>query len=261
MPPPAPRPLALVTGASSGIGRHLAEELARRGFDLVLGGRNETELERTAATVRGHGARATAVAGDLTRPADCVALAVAAGRPPDLVALNAGQAAGGDFAREVALPDALAVVDLDVRAVVHLAGLLLPAMVARGSGRVLVTASIAATTPGPGNAVYNAAKAFDLAFSLALREELRGTGVTVTALMPGPADTPIWRRARLATSLVGRAPKDDPARVAAMGVAATLDGRERVIAASAASKAVGRLGRILPDAAKARAHLVVARRR
>lgn len=261
MPVAAPRPLALVTGASSGIGRCLAAELARRGFDLLLAGRDAVELEATAAAARATGARSECVPGDLTQPADVVALAGRVTRPLAFLALNAGSAAGGDFVREVGLPDALAVVDLDVRAVVHLAGLLVPGMVKAGAGRVLVTASIAATTPGPGNAVYNAAKAFDLSFAVALRTELESSGVTVTALMPGPADTPIWRRSQLATSLVGSGPKDPPARVAAQGVRAALEGRERVIASSPLSKAAGRAGRLLPDAVKARAHGLVAKAR
>lgn len=254
------RPLALVTGASSGIGRELALELARRGFDLVLAAADDA-LEQAAEACRGRGARADVVVGDLTRPADVETLAGApAGRPLHLLALNAGQAAGGDFVREVALADALAVVDLDVRSTVHLAKLLLPGMVERGAGRVLVTSSIVATTPGPGNAVYNAAKSFDQSFALALREELRDTGVTVTALMPGATETPIWRRSGLQDSPAGRAPKDDPAAVAAAAVDALLAGEERVIASSLVSKLAGRAGRLLPDAVKARAHALAVRR-
>jgi short-subunit dehydrogenase len=260
--PTAARPLALVTGASSGIGRCLALQLAQRGFDLVLTA-VDAPLEAAAQDARARGAWVDAVRGDLTRRADVEALAaraIATERPLAFLALNAGQAAGGDFVREASLEDSLAVVDLDVRSTVHLAKLLVPRMVEQGSGRVLVTSSIAATSPGPGNVVYNAAKAFDQSFALALREELEGTGVTVTALMPGPADTPIWRRANLERSPVGRGPKDDPADVARQGIDAALAGEERVIAASLASKLAGRASRVLPDAVKAKAHGLVARR-
>lgn len=259
-----PRPLALVTGASSGIGRELALELAGRGYDLVIAARDAAALDAVATQARSRGAEVQAVSGDLTHPADVGELAervTAGGRSPELLALNAGQAAGGDFVREVALEDSLTVVDLNVRAVVHLAKLLVPAMVARGSGRVLITSSIAATVPGPGNAVYNATKSFDQSFALALREELSGSGVTVTALMPGPTDTPIWRRSNLERSIVGRLADDDPAKVAAAGLDAALAGDERVIASSLVSRATGRLSRVLPDRVKAKAHTFVARRR
>lgn len=254
----------MVTGASSGIGRCLALELAERGFDLLVAAVDADALEAAAAEARTRGATVEALWGALTLPTDVEALAahIAAGdRLLAFLALNAGQAAGGDFVREVALPDALTVVDLNVRAVVHLAKLLLPAMVAAGAGRVLITSSIVATTPGPGNAVHNASKSFDQSFALALREELRRTGVTVTALMPGPTETPIWRRSNLETSLVGRGPQDDPGKVAAAGVTAALRGKERVIARSVQSKLGGRAGRLLPDALKAKAHLVLTRRR
>ena len=257
------RPLALVTGASSGIGRQLALGLAGRGFDLVLAAADD-DLPAAAAEVRSRGAQVEGIRGDLTVPADVEALAAgvaATGRPLELLALNAGQAAGGDFVREMRLADALTVVDLNVRSTVHLAKLLLPAMVARGAGRVLVTSSIAATVPGPGNAIYNASKAFVQSFSVAVRTELRDTGVTVTALMPGPADTPIWRRSNLTSSLVGSGPKDDPAKVAAAGVDAALAGKERVIASSLPSRLAGRASALLPDSVKARAHQFVARRR
>lgn len=110
-------------------------------------------------------------------------------RPVDALALNAGVGAGGDFVRETALEKDLNVIDLNIRSTVHMAKRLLPDMVQRASGRVLFTSSIAATMPGTLNSVYNGSKAFVQSFAQAIRRELENTGVTVTALMPGPTET------------------------------------------------------------------------
>jgi short-subunit dehydrogenase len=129
-------------------------------------------------------------------------------RPIAALALNAGVGAGGAFVGETSLEDQLDIVDLNVRSSVHLAYRLLPTMVENGEGRVLFISSIAATSPGPSMAVYNASKAFLSSLSQALRDELKDTGVTVTALIPGPTDTEFFDRAgmedtKIATSSEG----------------------------------------------------------
>ncbi|AEG44202.1 SDR family oxidoreductase [Isoptericola variabilis] len=162
------------------------------------------------------GARVDAVRADLTTPDGLQALVEAVhavGRPVDVLVLNAGVANGGAFL-DTPLEDDLAVVALDVVAPVHLAKRLVPPMVERGGGRVLVTWSVAATMPGPYYATYAAAKAFGLSFAQALRHELRRTGVTVTALLPGPTDTAFFAAGRMQGTRLARGPKDDPARVA-----------------------------------------------
>ncbi|WP_346348886.1 SDR family NAD(P)-dependent oxidoreductase [Rhodococcus sp. T2V] len=135
------------------------------------------------------------------------------GRPLAAAALNAGVCRGGSFV-ETSLADILAVLDLDVRSTVHLAKLVLDDLTRRGAGRVLFTSSVASTMPGPYQAVYNASKSFVQSFSEALHSELAGTGVTVTALMPGPTDTHFFSRAHVGDTVLGRGPKDDPADVA-----------------------------------------------
>lgn len=119
------------------------------------------------------------------------------------IAINAGVGAGGDFARETDLQDDLNVIDLNVRSTVHLAKRVLQDMITRGQGRILFTSSIASSMPGTFNAVYNASKAFVQSFAEAIRNELKDTGVTVTALMPGPTDTEFFHRADMDGTKVG----------------------------------------------------------
>jgi short-subunit dehydrogenase len=137
---------------------------------------------------------------------------------------------------------------------VHLAKRVLPDMVDRGEGRVLVTSSIAATMPGTFQAVYNASKSFVQSFALALRNELKDTGVTVTSLMPGPTDTDFFDRADMLDTLVGSAEKDDPAVVAKQGFEALMKGDERVVAGGLKTKATAAAGKVMPDSMKAEQH-------
>jgi uncharacterized protein len=137
---------------------------------------------------------------------------------------------------------------------VHLAKRLIPDMVARGHGRVLFVSSIASTMPGSFQAVYNASKAFVQSFALALRNELKDTGVTVTALMPGPTDTEFFERADMLDTRIGAGDKDDPAEVARDGFEALMAGNERVVSHSLTTKLQGRGSRLLPDSAKAELH-------
>jgi uncharacterized protein len=178
----------------------------------------------------------------------------AAGRPVAAVALNAGVGAGGAFATGTDLAAELKLVDLNVRSTVHLAKLVVGDMVARGEGRLLFTSSIASTMPGPFQAVYNASKSFVQSFALALRSELKDTGVTVTSLMPGPTDTDFFERADMLDTKVGASDKDDPADVAREGFEALMAGKERVVSAGLITKLQGRGSRLLPDSAKAAMH-------
>lgn len=247
--------LAVVTGASSGIGRELAFQCASHGHDLIVVAEDDG-IEAIAATLRETGSAVTAVQADLTRTKGVKAVHQAitdSGVPADVLVLNAGRGIGGPFA-DTSLPDELAVIDLDVRSTVHLAKLVVPAMARAGRGRVLFTSSIAATMPGPNQAVYNASKAFVQSFALALRSELADHGVTVTTLMPGPTATSFFERARMLDTPIGSKPTDDPADVARQGYEALMAGRERVVASSLATKLQGRASRLLPDRVKAELH-------
>ena len=248
------RNLALVTGASSGIGRELAKQFAQHGFDLIVAA--EDELDGAVAELQSLGASVDGVRVDLAAPEGVEELwrrVEATGRPLDAAALNAGVGGGGGFV-DIDLEKQLNIVDLNCRSTVHLAHLVLRDMVARNSGRVLFTSSIASTMPGSFQAVYNASKSFDQSLALALRNELKDTEVTITSLMPGPTDTEFFERADMEDTKIGAGDKDDPEDVARLGFEALMDGKERVVAASPTTKLQGRASRLLPDSAKAQLH-------
>ena len=192
LPPPAPDRTAIVTGASSGIGREIARELARRGLGLTLVARREARLRELADELAGaYDVGVEVVAADLTDAAarEGVLAAVAgAGAVPTVLVNAAGLSTVGPVHRSDPAGE-LAMIRTDVEAVAHLCSLVLPGMVERGSGALLNVASTAAFQPMPGQAGYGASKAFVLSYSRALRAELRGTGVTVTVLCPGPVRT------------------------------------------------------------------------
>ena len=247
--------LAVITGASSGIGLELARQFAEHGFDLIVAAEDD-ELTAAAGSLDGADVQVDAVRVDLATPAGVEQLyerIQASNRPVDALALNAGIGSGGAFV-ETELEDELKLVDLNVRSVVHLAKLVVRDMVARGEGRVLITSSIASTMPGSFQAVYNASKSFDQSFALALRNELKDTGITVTSLMPGPTDTEFFERAEMLDTKVGSGDKDDPADVARDGFEALMAGDERVVSASLSTKIQARAGRVLPDSIKAEMH-------
>lgn len=248
------RPLAVVTGASSGIGRELAARFAENGYDLIVAAEEE-RIGAAASSFAELGIQAVPVRADLATfdgVEELYQAIQAAGRAPEALAINAGVGVGGDFARDNELADELRLIGLNVTGAVHLAKRVLPGMIAGGRGGVLFTSSIAATAPGPYHATYAASKAFLLSFAEALRHELRDTGVTVTALMPGPTDTEFFDRAGMqGTKLREQTAKDDPAEVAREGFEALMGGKDHVIAGSAKNKAQAAAGRVLPETKKA----------
>jgi short-subunit dehydrogenase len=244
----SPAGLAVVTGASSGIGLALARQFAQHGFDLVVAAEDDL-INEAADALRVSGQQVTPVVVDLATSdgvAGLWAQVEALGRPVAAAALNAGVGVGGRFA-DTALEDHLRLVDLDVRSTVHLAKLVVDHMVAQGSGRILITSSVAAVTPGPFHATYAAAKAFGHSFAEGIRTELQDSGVTVTSLMPGPTDTNFFDRAGLENSPIGQGPKDDPEDVAKDGFEALMDGKPHVVPGSFKNKAMAELGTHLPD--------------
>ncbi|MBY6680863.1 SDR family NAD(P)-dependent oxidoreductase [Rhodococcus sp. BP-316] len=256
------RPLALVTGASSGIGRELARLFARDGHDLVVVAESDG-LDVVATELSATGVSVTPVTADLATPDGVARVADALraqGRPLVAAALNAGIGRGGAFT-EVPLDDSLAVVDLNVRSTVHLAKVVLDGMIRAGEGRVLITSSVASTMPGPYQAVYNASKSFLQSFAEGIQGELSESPVTVTSLMPGPVETNFFHRARMDDTAMGRSRKDDPADVARAGYDAMQAGSRRVVAASVMSKAMAAVDAVLPDVVKATGHKVLAKPR
>lgn len=251
----AERPLAAVTGASSGIGLALARQFAQHGYDLVLVA-DDPAITAAAAQLRDGGTSVRAAQLDLTSY-DAVEqfydLITDEGRPLDALAVNAGVGVGGAFV-DNDLADELRLIELNVASAVHLAYRALADMARQGHGRVLFTSSIAATMPGPYFATYAASKAFLHSFAAALRAELEDSGVHVTALLPGPTDTPFFERAGMQDTKVATGPKDDPDDVAREAYEALMAGEDQVVAGSFRNRLQTTAARVLPEKVKAHLH-------
>lgn len=222
------RKLAVVTGASTGIGLELARQCAQHSFDLIVAA-NEAEIENAADELRREGAAVEPVKAELATPAGVDQLyARIAGRPVDVLIANAGRGLGKAFLDQDL--DAIRyVIDTNVTGTVYLIHKVGRDMRARGEGRILITGSVAGFVPGAYQAVYNGSKAFLNSFSYAIREELRDSGVSVTCLMPGATDTEFFRRADMLDTKVGTQEKDDAAEVAKNGFEAMMKGEGGVV--------------------------------
>lgn len=247
------RPFAIVTGASSGIGLELARQCVQHGFDVMICADSD-KIHEAARDLDADGAKILPVRCDLATydgVEQLVSALDASGRNVDALMLNAGIGVSGEFIAN-SLEDELRLIGLNVASVVHLAKRVVPRMVQRGKGRVMITSSIAATSPAPYLAVYAASKAFELSFAEALRFELKDSGVTVTALQPGATDTDFFERADMQDTKVAAGSKDDAADVARKGFEAMMDGKDKIIVAGLKSKLEGIAGELLPETVKAR---------
>lgn len=218
------RPLAVVTGASTGIGFQLAKCCVEEGFDLVIAA-DQPEIEDAVETFRGMGATVMALEADLST-IDGVdklyALAQTLKRPVDALLANAGHGLGKGFLDQD-FKEARHVIDTNITGTIYLIQKIGRDMRERGEGRILITGSIVGFLPGSFQAVYNGTKAFIDSFSFALRDELKDTGVTVSCLMPGATDTEFFERAGMLDTAVGQGKKDDPAFVAKVGFDAMMN--------------------------------------
>jgi uncharacterized protein len=220
--------LAIVTGASSGIGYQLAAICARQGFDLVVAA-DSPEIHQAAENFTALGASVQALEVDLATLAGVDRLYGAAnGRPVDALLANAGHGLGGAFLDQ-RFQDVRHVIDTNITGTTYLIQKVARDMRANGRGRILVTGSIAGFMPGTFQAVYNGTKAFIDSFSFALRAELKDSGVTVTCLMPGATETDFFERAAMLDTQVGQSKKDDPADVAKVGFEAMMRGDGDVV--------------------------------
>jgi short-subunit dehydrogenase len=256
VPDASTRPLALVTGASSGIGLELTREFVLHDHDVVVAAEDDG-ISAVPALVRDEGAgTVTPVQADLAtrRGVETLLERVRAMPTPlEAAAINAGVGVAGPFV-DSDVEDQLRLVDLNVTGAVLLAHGVLRDMVERHSGGVLFTSSIAATMPGPWASTYNASKSFLLSFAEALHVELEDQGVRVSALMPGPTDTNFFVRAGLEDTKLGQTKKDDPRDVARDGYAALARGDDHVVAGSMKNKAQAMAGKFLPYERTARVH-------
>jgi short-subunit dehydrogenase len=223
------RPLAIVTGASSGIGLELAQICAQDGYDLIVAA-DQAEIQDAAQRLRSHGGEVTAVNVDLaTKDGVDTLWKAVGGRKVDALLANAGHGLGHAFLDQD-FTEVRHVIDTNVTGTIYLAQLVGKTMRERGEGRILFTGSIAGFIPGTYAAVYNGTKAFIDSFSFALRAELKDSGVTVTCLMPGPTDTEFFERADMVDTNVAQGKLDDPADVARVGFDAMMQGDGDVVA-------------------------------
>jgi short-subunit dehydrogenase len=222
------RPLAIVTGASTGIGRELARVCAQNGFDLVIAA-DEPLIHDAAAMGEELGATVTALEVDLATIDGVEQLyAATGGRPVSALLANVGRGLGDQFL-EQDFNDVRRVIDTNITGTIYLIQRVARDMRARGEGRILIVGSEAGYVPGAFHAVYNGTKAFINSFAFAVREEMKDTGVTITLLMPGPTDTDFFERADMEETPVAQGSKDDPADVAEQGFAAMMKGEADIV--------------------------------
>lgn len=219
------RPLAIVTGASSGIGLELAKLAVDQGYDLIIAA-DEPEIQEAAGTLQAKGAKVQAVQADLATTEGVDQLYDATrevGRPVEILIANAGRGLGHAFLDQD-FEEARRVIDTNIVGTIYLVQKVGRDMMAANQGKILLTGSIAGFMPGSFQAVYNGTKAFVNSFAFALRNELKDTDVTVTCLMPGATETRFFERAGMLDTKVGQQEKDDPADVAKTGWDAMMRG-------------------------------------
>jgi short-subunit dehydrogenase len=247
------RPLAVVTGASSGIGYHLARCAVENGFDLVVAA--DTALDEAVMDFKSLGAQdVVSLQCDLaTREGVDKLMHALQGREVDVLLANAGHGAAGPFL-DLDIADMQHVINTNITGTIYLIQQVARGMVARGEGRILITGSIAGFQPGSFHAVYNGSKAFIDSFGEALRDELKDTGVTVSILMPGATDTEFFNRAHLQGTYMGDdLKKDDPSKVAKAGWDAMMEGEADVVY-SIKNKLQVIASKVMPAQAVAAAH-------
>jgi short-subunit dehydrogenase len=227
MPEPA-KPLAIVTGASSGIGYELAKLCAQNGYDLLIAA-DQAAIHDVVKDFQALGSEVEAIEADLATLEGVDKLyAAAKGRPISALLANAGHGLGHAFLDQD-FAEARHVIDTNITGTIYLIQKVGRDMRARNEGRILITGSIAGFMPGTYQAVYNGTKAFIDSFSFALRAELKDTDVTVTCLMPGATETEFFERAGMEDTQVGQDKKDDPAYVAQVGFDAMMRGDGDVV--------------------------------
>jgi uncharacterized protein len=222
------RKLAVITGASTGIGFELAKQCVQHGFDLVIAA-DEPAINDAAEALKREGVQVEAVEADLATLEGVETLyAKIDGRPVDALLANAGRGLGKAFLDQN-FTAVRRVVDTNITGTIYLIQKIGRNMRELSKGRILITGSIAGFMPGTYQAVYNGTKAFLDSFSFALRAELKDTGVTVTCLMPGATETDFFERADMLDTKVGTQKKDDPAEVAKTGFEAMMAGKGDVV--------------------------------
>lgn len=241
---------ALITGASSGIGYELAKLFARDKYNLVIVGRNKSELESKALEFRQSDVEVVCFEADLSKRDEVFNFChevTAKGYQIDTLVNDAGQGAYGLF-QDNDIQRELNIIDLNISALTILTKHFLKDMVSRNEGKILNLASIASKAPGPWQAVYHGTKAYVLSLSEGIREELKDTNITITALLPGPVDTDFFNKADMLDSKIvqDRESMSNPADVAKDGYDALMSGTDKVVSGFK-NKAQVTIGNITPD--------------
>ncbi|RFZ91257.1 SDR family oxidoreductase [Mucilaginibacter conchicola] len=243
---------ALITGGTSGIGKELAKLFAKDQYNLILVARDQAELDHTSGELSAFGVKVETISKDLSVMDDAFALCEQIGdRQINVLVNDAGQGVYGLFT-DNDIQRELDIVHLNICATVILTKHFLKGMVSRGEGSILNLGSVAGKLPGPWQAVYHATKAFVLSFTTAVREEVKDSGVTLTALMPGVTDTDFFNKAGMNDSKVvqDKEAMADPAEVAKDGYKALMAGEDRVISGFK-NKVQVNASSIIPDSAVA----------
>ena len=255
------RPLALITGASAGIGLEIARLLARDGYDLIITGASDRVFQ-AAATLQENSTVIIPVRSDLATEAGNQAVLdtiAADGRTVTVAVINAGVAIGGAF-KDIPLERHLHLIGLNIVSPVRLVYALIPSMIAAGGGKFLFVSSLSATTPTPYESVYGPSKAFLTSFGNSIREELAGMGIHITNLHPGATATEFHARAGMSSTRFGdNSWKNDPVLVARQGVEALKRGDTNVVGGDEATHAAWDLHKTLSEEEKARRHAAQAK--
>jgi short-subunit dehydrogenase len=249
MADPEGRPVALITGASSGIGEMLAYEIARSGYTVVLTARSDTELNRVAGVMTAKlAANAVAIAADISDPASIDELQnelKRRGLQVDVLVNNAGFGMNG-AATDMDRRQQATMIDLNVRGLTDMTLRFLPHMQARGAGGVINMASLAGFMSGPYMAVYYATKAYVISFSQALASELEGSGVIISVACPGAVDTRFQERAKMQGTLVTKTTPKQSAQETAEAVWAGFQAKNQVIVPGASNWILSKIVNFVP---------------
>lgn len=247
------KPLALVTGGSSGIGLELAKQFAQNGFDVAISGSSDKVSEAADVIRRLSAAEAYPFKADASTYEGVESFwtfTQGLGRPVEAAALNAGVGIGGAFV-DNNLDDELRLLAINVTGTVHMAKRVVQHMVKNGRGRILITSSVSATQPTPYETVYGPSKAFGYMFAESLREELRSTGVTVTALLPGATNSDFHANAGMGGTKLGGLKKNDKTLVAKQGFEALMNDVDHVVGGDQETKLQAIENRTIPEPVKA----------
>jgi uncharacterized protein len=248
---------ALITGATSGIGYHLAKLFAEHNYNLVIVARTVADLQKTAAEIREkYGVTVLPIPKDLfdkSAPFELYTEITARGIKIDVLVNDAAQGLYGKFV-DTDLQRELDMLQLNIGAYIVLTKLFLREMLARNEGKILNVASIASKLPGPYQSVYHGTKAFIHSFTEAVRAEIAGSGVTITSLLPGATDTDFFRKAQMEDSKILDQKLSDPAQVAQDGFDALMDGDDMVISGMK-NKAQIAASNLMPDSMVAKGML------